>query len=353
MAFNNITNPGRLVMAGNPVLFTGNTNAVGTYHDAEGNERKRLFPCVIGKFTSSSGYEEEYTYPLGSDGNFQFDLSEALQECFRQSRKATLGSDGPTHSPQSITYTLKLTERWHDDGVAYTGDTVTIRPDGNTSGTSAFSAIPGALTDSERSKMSGSNIADLLTSGKVLSRKPADTEVVIKDTYHILPYMSGASPAYDRTKRSATGAFTLRGHKIYVTDDAEKFMPIVFWNQFGLLESATAYGNPAYQHNLQSSQYEVDNGRSFNSIGEQHAKTSLQQQFITLSSGIVSRTWYEWWIAEVLTTPQVFIRLDGRWYSGTIVPDSNITHQEGKGDALSVEFKVKLSVKGSIYNSWV
>lgn len=351
MAFTNIQNAGRLVMSGNPVIFTGQTNAVGTYTGADGKEHKRLFPCVLGKFTSSTGYVEEYTYPLGSGTVFQFDLSGALEECFRQLRTANLGTDGPTHTPQGVTYTLKITERWHEEGVSLTGDSVTLYA--STSPNVEFSAIPGKLTDMERVKMGNSDVSSLLTSGKVLSRKPTDTEIVLKDMYHIVPYYNGSTPAYDRSKRSATGAFTIRGRKIYVTDDTEGFLPIVFWNQFGLLESATCHGLPTYQYNLQSSQYEVDNGRTFNAIGEQHAQTNLTQQVVTLSSGLVSRAWYEWWIAEVLTTPQIFVRMDGKWYSGTVVPESSISYRTGNGEALSVEFKVKLSVKGSVYNSFV
>lgn len=344
MAFNNITTPGSMVFAGNPVVISGNTDAVGTYTGADEKTHTRLFPCVLGKFTTST-YTEEYTYPVADDGSFQFDLSGALQECARQMRKASLSADtGPTHTPGAITYSLQLTESWHEEGVTYTGDTTTI---------SNLSAVPGALTDAERTRLSNGDVSSLLSSGKAMTRKPDSTEVVVKGMYHIVPYMNGAAPAYDRTQRGATGTFTIRGHKIYVTDEPGDFLPIAFWNGFGLLESATGHCLPTYQHNFQSAQYEVDNGNGYTDLSEQHAQTTLQQQVITMNSGLVTREWYEWWVSEVLTTPQIFVRLEGRWYSGTVVPESSITRHGSSGNALSVEFKVKLSVKGSIYNSWV
>lgn len=350
-------------MSGNPVIFTGHTNIV-YYTDTEGEEKKRLFSRVLGKFEGkvdgTALYTEEYTYPLGEDGNFQFDLSSALEECFRQLRTATINADGPQHTPKVVTYTLRLTEMWVDDGVTYEGDTVTIgkTPQPPIGGESEdqqpiYKAIAGALTDAERVRLANSDVAALLTVGKLLSRKPQTSEVVVKDSLFIAPYWNGTVPTYNRSKRSALGTFKVQGRDIYVTENDGQFFPMVFWNQFGMLESVVGHALPTYKHNLKSSQYEVDSQRTFHSIGEQHAQTSLQQQEITLSTGIVDRRWYEWWIAEVLTTPQVFVKLEGEWYSGTIVPESSITRKTDKGDALSIEFKVKLSVRGSIYNSWV
>lgn len=376
MAITLIQQPGFVSFAANPIIFKAKTTL----------EDKTMLRIVltcevfyIGSQLSSIGdYQEDYTYFLGDDKIGTFNVAPTLWALIRR-RTENCVNNGNLPSVEndvaSAFFRVTAQEVYVEGINEVKGESVTSEQ---------FVAITGGMTDWEWMSASTTDAQELLTGGRLLSRKP-EGEMLIPDMNFVVPLVvgtvglklelarNGETIASKTTSDSVPWTpmalplstsgceagdelvvtyGTSSSHKVVVSKHPEMKV-FYFLNGFGLPESVIAYSLESLNYTIESETYNVPkeiNARGYSRV--MNFSEQAESEF-GMSSGFVSREWAEWWIHEFLPTRMAWMIENGVVVPVAIEPEKTVKlYDKSKPDMMSVSFTVKYSFRGGTYNKF-
>lgn len=295
---------------------------------------------------STDGVMRRYplSQPAQKGETVQIDISSALQAV---ADKYEYTAEPPTYYPY-ILFSLEACDEYMQNG-QNSGDVgIVTNPGGR--------ALMGSFSDLERlrAQQSGRNTTKF-------SRKPsgAAVEIVtVGETYLRAEPMSVGIATIQNGPRM--GQFTIAGEglhtlsvgsdsiKVYAVPDSPDRYWLRFVNGLGVVESVSVASLVSEEVNYKVSEYVVARQELFNQVSRGAVVKQNDQERLKLSSGPIDRLWQQWYLHELLPTPQAWIWIDGLWIPCHIVPEetvSGISRTDGK--LLEVQFTVRLDISGS------
>ena len=296
---------------------------------------------------STDGVMRRYplSQPAQKGETVRIDISSALQAV---ADKYEYTAEPPTYYPY-ILFSLEACDEYMQNG-QNSGDVgIVTNPGGR--------ALMGSFSDLERlrAQQAGRNTTKF-------SRKPngqASVEIVtVGETYLRAEPMSVGIATIENGPRM--GQFTIAGEglqtlsvgsesiNVYAVPDSPDRYWLRFVNGLGVVESVSVGSLVSEEVNYKVSEYVVARQELFNQVSRGAVVKQNDQERLKLSSGPIDRLWQQWYLHELLPTPQAWIWIDGLWIPCHIVPEetvSGISRADGK--LLEVQFTVRLDISGS------
>ena len=304
---------------------------------------------------SSEGVFRTYplSQPVQKGETVRIDISSALQAV---ADGYEYEADPPQHSASSpfvypyIQFSLKAYDEYMQNG-QNSGDVGETTNDGGR-------ALMGSFSDRERlaAQQAGRNTARF-------SRKPSGEAVAVEivtvgETYLRAEPMSVGignltnGPRLRKFTIAGEGYHTLTAGtesvKVYAVPSSPDRYWLRFVNGLGVVESVSVASLVSEEVNYKVSEYVVARQELFNQVSRGAVVKQNDQERLKLSSGPIDRLWQQWYLHELLPTPQAWIWIDGLWIPCHIVPEetvSGISRADGK--LLEVQFTVRLDIAGS------
>jgi hypothetical protein len=296
---------------------------------------------------STDGVMRRYplSQPAQKGETVRIDISSALQAV---ADKYEYTAEPPTYYPY-ILFSLEACDEYMQNG-QNSGDVgVVTNPGGR--------ALMGSFSDLERLRAQQAG-----RSTTKFSRKPngqASVEIVtVGETYlRAEPMSMGIAtiqngPRMSQFAIAGEGLHTLsvgsESIKVYAVPDSPDRYWLRFVNGLGVVESVSVASLISEEVNYKVSEYVVARQELFNQVSRGAVVKQNDQERLKLSSGPIDRLWQEWYLHELLPTPQAWIWIDGLWIPCHIVPEetvSGISRADGK--LLEVQFTVRLDISGS------
>ena len=218
-------------------------------------------------------------------------------------------------------------------------------------------ALMGSFSDLERlrAQQAGRNTTKF-------SRKPngqASAEIVtVGETYLRAEPMSVGIATIENGPRLRKFRIVSEGYrtlmvgsesiKVYAVPNSPDRYWLRFVNGLGVVESVSVESLISEEVNYKVSEHVVARQELFNQVSRGAVVKQNDQERLKLSSGPIDRLWQQWYLHELLPTPQAWIWIDGLWIPCHIVPEetvSGISRADGK--LLEVQFTVRLDIAGS------
>ena len=290
----------------------------------------------------------EMSQPAQKGETVRIDISSALQ-AVADGYEYT--AEPPTNYPY-IQFSLEACDEYMQNG-QNSGDVgIVTNPGGR--------ALMGSFSDLERlrAQQAGRNTAKF-------SRKPsgASVEIVtVGETYLRAEPMSVGIATIQNGPRMRQ--YTIAGEGLHTlslgTESVSVYgvpnSPDRYWLRFvnglGVVESVSVESLVSEEVGYKVSEHVIARQELFNQVSRGAVIKQNDQERLKLSSGPIDRLWQQWYLHELLPTPQAWIWIDGLWIPCHIVPEetvSGISRADGK--MLEVKFSVRLDISGSPYSA--
>ena len=290
--------------------------------------------------TDSTARRYEMSQPADKGETVEIDIRSALQAV---ADKYEYTAEPPTRYPY-IVFSLEACDEYMQNG-QNSGDVgITTNPGG--------CALMGSFSDLERLKaqQAGRNTTKF-------TRKPnglAAAEIVTVGETYLRPEPMAVGIG-NITNGPRVRSYTITGEgyhtlsvgsesvKVYAVADHQDRYCLRFVNGLGVVESVSVESLVSEDVAYVKARQELFNQVSRGAVVKQN-----DQERLKLSSGPVDRLWQQWFLHELLTTPQAWIWIDEMWVPCHIVPEetvSGLSRVDGK--PLEVQFTVRLDIAGS------
>lgn len=300
---------------------------------------------------SSEGvyYDYEFSQPVAKGETVAIDISSALQAV---ADKYEYTPVPPTRYPY-IQFSLEACDEYMQNG-QNSGDVgKTTNPGGR--------ALMGAFSDLERLRASQSG----RTTSR-FSRKPTTTPetVCVGDIYLRPRAMSvnigniTAGPEMSTYTIAGEGSHTLWANTddktvVYALPQATRDRyQMRFVNGLGCVESVSVLSLMASEVNYTTDEYVKSRQEQFGMVSRGVVRKQNDHERWRLSSGAVDRAWQQWFLHEMLMTPQAWIMVDGTWIPCHVIPEETVSGiDRQKASLLEVLFTVRFDIAGSPFVS--
>lgn len=296
--------------------------------------------------TDSTARRYPLSQPADKGETVEIDIRSALQAV---ADKYEYTAEPPERYPY-ILFSLEACDEYMQNG-QNSGDVgITTNPGGR--------ALMGSFSDLERLKaqQAGRNTTKF-------TRKPngqAAVEIVTVGETYLRPEPMAVGignitngPRVRSYTISGEGAHTLwsgtsYATKVYAVADHQDRYRLRFVNGLGVVESVSVESLVSEEVAYKVSEYVKARQELFNQVSRGAVVKQNDQERLKLSSGPVDRLWQQWFLHELLMSPQAWIWIDEMWVPCHIVPEetvSGLSRVEGK--PLEVQFTVRLDIAGS------
>lgn len=296
--------------------------------------------------TDSTARRYEMSQPADKGETVEIDIRSALQAV---ADKYEYTAEPPTRYPY-ILFSLEACDEYMQNG-QNSGDVgITTNPGGR--------ALMGSFSDLERLKaqQAGRNTTKF-------TRKPngqAAVEIVTVGETYLRPEPMAVGignitngPRVRSYTISVEGAHTLwsgtsYATKVYAVADHQDRYRLRFVNGLGVVESVSVESLVSEEVAYKVSEYVKARQELFNQVSRGAVVKQNDQERLKLSSGPVDRLWQQWFLHELLMSPQAWIWIDEMWVPCHIVPEetaNGLSRVESK--PLEVQFTVRLDIAGS------
>lgn len=312
-------------------------------------QRVKLY-VTAGLSTDGVMRRYEMSQPASKGETVEIDIRSALQAV---ADKYVFTAEPPERYPY-IVFSLEACDEYMQNG-QNSGDVgITTNPGGR--------ALMGSFSDLERLKaaQAGRNTTKF-------TRKPsgqAAVEIVtVGETYlRPEPMVVGIGNIENGPRvRSYTiageGAHTLWSGTSYATTvyavaDHQDRYRLRFVNGLGVVESISVESLVSEEVAYKVSEYVKAQQELFNQVSRGAVVKQNDQERLKLSSGPVDRLWQQWFLHELLMSPQAWIWIDEMWVPCHIVPEetvSGLSRVDSK--PLEVQFTIRLDIAGSPFSA--
>jgi hypothetical protein len=158
-------------------------------------------------------------------------------------------------------------------------------------------------------------------------------------------YPYTATPQPDDVPSSQSG---WTGHAPIVLRDSIPYTDFLFKNRRGAVETCSALMEEGMNIEMETEKYTLTERPKFNPTRTLMAIASGGRRSWTMSSGIQTREWAEWWVMEFLMAEKWWMLYNGA-YTPVIVEPSRKSlgiYDRSKQAAPSIEFTVTLALEG-------
>lgn len=305
-------------------------------------QRVKLY--VSAALSGGTSRRYEMSQPAQKGETVEIDISSALQAA-ADSYEYT--AEPPTNYPYVI-FALEACDEYMQNG-QNSGDVgIVTNPGGR--------ALMGSFSDLERLRA-----AQAGRNATRFSRKPltgAVEIVTVGETYlRAEPMNVGIAtitngPRVRKFTISSEGLHTLavgsESVKVYAAAASPDRYWLRFVNGLGVVESVSVQSLVSEEVSYKVSEYVKARQELFNQVSRGAVVKQNDRERLKLSSGPVDRLWQQWYLHELLMTPQAWIWIDGLWIPCHIVPEETVAGvNRADGKPLEVQFSVRLDIAGS------
>lgn len=301
-----------------------------------------------GLSTESGRYTFEFSQPVTKGETIKIDIASALQSVADKYEYTPV-------TPQSYPYlefSLEACDEYMQNG-QNSGDVgVVTNPGGR--------ALMGRFSDLERLK---SALAGRTTSR--FSRKPSTlVEVVTVGSTYLRPVpMSVGIGNVVSGPEVKSAVITTAGHQtlfprtayaidVYAVPATADSYELRFVNGLGVVESVCVRSLIQEEMPVTTDDLVIARQQMFNEVSHSIAIKQNDHERLKLSSGPTDRAWQQWFLHELLMTPQAWIRIDGMWIPCQIMPEETVGGiDRTKGGVIETLFTVRLDISGSPYEA--
>lgn len=384
--------PNLLNFARNPIVFRATTDK----HLVAEESMLRIACSVEFGVTGSPDrtYATELSQPVENGGTASFNLSDPSQTLIQRMLAELDMSDSSAFGHVGLYGTATFRELWIMDGAEVRGEVVTSR---------RFYVVPGGFTDFELLSRGGIDLLGITAGGKRMSRKP-DGGILYRGETLIVPTLMGIDPTNGDAEvkesiyslvveeynygsgstmsqiisqgstgitgnavdyhRAATSAGESDGRFVFsssTTDDVVGHFCtnthgvhfLRFVNGFGAVENIAVRAKDKLSYEVSGETHSLVQGISTRPTDRRYATKSQPVGVYELSSGYVPKQWAEWYVQELLTSPKVWIQLDGQWVPALIeAEDDCVIYDRTKPEMPHVDFTLRLAIDGVTGITW-
>ena len=300
--------------------------------------------------TDSTARRYEMSQPADKGETVEIDIRSALQAV---ADKYEYTAEPPERYPY-ILFSLEACDEYMQNG-QNSGDVgITTNPGGR--------ALMGSFSDLERLKaqQAGRNTTKF-------TRKPngqAAVEIVTVGETYLRPEPMAVGignitngPRVRSYAISGEGAHTLwsgtsYATKVYAVADHQDRYRLRFVNGLGVVESISVESLVSEEVAYKVSEYVKARQELFNQVSRGAVVKQNDQERLKLSSGPVDRLWQQWFLHELLMSPQAWIWIDEMWVPCHIVPEETVNGlSRVESKPLEVQFTVRLDIAGSPFSA--
>lgn len=383
MAITTVISPASLSFANNPIIFQAKTD-----HSLSKEESFLRIVCnatftlngSVPYYTGNTTFSVELSQPVKDAGTATFNLSDAAQTLIRnvQSQIDMNGGDGL--SSYSVSVETSFKDVWLLDNNEQSGDS----ENGKT-----IDVVSGGLTDYEMLTMSDITPPLLAGSSKAMTRKP-DGGIVYAGEMLIVPtllakgsgdsiianvrfnvgeeelyrgsnYMEEAKVDYQTaspTNKVTEGVFTFSSGLTgslsgYYRTNTRGVHFLRFINGFGAVENIAVRAKDKLSYEVSGETHSLVQEISTRPTDRRYATKSQPVGVYELSSGYVPVRWAEWYVQELLTSPRVWIQIEGKWVPALIESEDDcVIYDHSKPEMPHVDFTLRLAIDGVTGCTW-
>lgn len=378
--------PNKLCFAKNPIPVTVRTDK----ELLEGESFLRIV-CEVDVWGASPSdnplvypphFENVLSQPVDSRGTAVFNLSDSVQTLLQRVYHIDT-MDNSFNDDMGVRCIVNIYESWLYENQEFKGDSFPSAEQVN-SGVHQIQVVPGGLTDMELLTMYDIDLAGLTASGRFMTRKP-DLGVVYKGEEVILPTLySGGNGATANLKvngvkvdentfaimqnhtsyQNLTASGTADGEIVFTSNrggsksgwyrtntDGVHFLRFV--NGFGAVENIAVRAKDKLSYEVSGVTHSLVQEASMRPTDRRYATKNQPVGVYELSSGYVSKRWAEWYVQDLLTSPMVWMQLNGKWVPALIESkDDCIIYDRTKPEMPHVDFTLRLAIDGVTEVSW-
>lgn len=378
--------PNKLCFAKNPIPVTVRTDK----ELLEGESFLRIV-CEVDVWGASPSdnplvypphFENVLSQPVDSGGTAVFNLSDSVQTLLQRVYHIDT-MDNSFNDDMGVRCIVNIYESWLYENQEFKGDSFPSAGQVN-SGVHQIQVVPGGLTDMELLTMYDIDLAGLTASGRFMTRKP-DLGVVYKGEEVILPTLySGGNGATANLKvngvkvdentfaimqnhtsyQNLTASGTADGEIVFTSNrggsksgwyrtntDGVHFLRFV--NGFGAVENIAVCAKDKLSYEVSGVTHSLVQEASMRPTDRRYATKNQPVGVYELSSGYVSKRWAEWYVQDLLTSPMVWMQLNGKWVPALIESkDDCIIYDRTKPEMPHVDFTLRLAIDGVTEVSW-
>lgn len=296
--------------------------------------------------SDASSKKYELSQPVGKGETVTIDISSALVSAAdKYQHEAT----PPNYYPY-VEFSLEACDEYMQNG-QNSGDVgVVTNPGGR--------ALIGRFSDYERlvSLQAGRTTSrfsrkpftspEIVTVGETYLRPEPMTVSIgnIQHGQHVLSQTitrSGAQTLWGGTDHAVS---------VYAVADSKDRYKMRFLNSLGCVESISVSALVQEEVAVESSEYMLSRQTAFNHVNRGIIIKQNDQERFKLSSGPVDRAWQQWFLHELLMTERAWLLIDTVWIPCNIIAEETTQGiDRTSGNALTVDFTVRLDIAGSPY----
>lgn len=375
MALHITSAPASVNFSRNPIIFKVSTTKI------LGNDESMLRIVCRVKFemggnviySGDRAFEDELSQPVGNAGDALFNLSDLSETLFIRLLPYDMVS---AESPMGIQCTCSFHETWVKDGYEVKGEATADQ---------VFRVVPGQLTDYELMVKKDFDLSSMIGNIVKMSRKP-DMGIVYNGETIVLPVLHNSDNAcqsrffingeeveyftnmiyayqtsllYKALNHSFNGELLFKWElnpdplKGYFRANSNGVHFLRFINGFGAVENISVRVKDKLSYSSEGEEFSIVQDVSGKDFGRRYAKKSQPVGSYELSSGYVPRVWAEWYVQELLTSPRVWIQIDGRWVPALIESeDECVIYDKANPEMPHVDFTLKLAIDGVTECTW-
>ena len=370
MAITITKQPGKISLAGNPILVSASSNLF-----VDKLFRKACIDVGVKVHIEGGTALETYTFPLSQpivDGTVIFDISSCLRSVLSSIDIYRLGHE---YAMPSVSYSFKVWDEYMDeDGNLVSTKDTAKKIDG-------FFAIPGSYTEVQRTKLSD-NISKTFGQSCIMSNKPLSLEPYPVGIAPIIPiysdssedahvYVDGAqmqSIAIQRikSKRVVSGyvndslfPISVGVHTVRIGDanPVERSYCVIpsqasqvcfdFVNRLGGIENVVCYSRVGRKDLLSMAKYVRYQGKAFRPEGGAFNRMLSRESVCTMSTGPLTREWAEWFMQDFFTSGRWWMKFEGEYIPVCVsLSDNTVLYTGDKAELIDIPFEVSFAMEG-------
>lgn len=152
---------------------------------------------------------------------------------------------------------------------------------------------------------------------------------------------------------AAVGLQTINGirHKVYAVpaDTTGNRFQIRFVNSMGYIESVSVMCLRSETVKSESTQYVRSVPETFGKPAGSFYKKQNAQETWEMSSGVIDEAWQDWFVHDVLMTPQAWIYINSSWLPCHLLGDEKISKTDrSKNELTAVKFNLLFDLHGPV-----
>lgn len=377
--------PASICFAGNPIVYK-----VETSKGLGSDESFLRILCnatfalngSVDWYDGNMDFHVELSQPVANHGTATFNLSDAAQTLIRSIQSSIdMNGDAPLPAYGLVADVEFKTVFVYDNQEVSTGEVRASR----------IFIIPGALTDFELVTTGGNSLADTLSQGRFMTRKP-DGGVLHKGELLILPTVRYTKDV-DLNPTSTANGMLVTGESYnqsasviehneldyqtiypsstahdgdymftsdyggslsgYYRTNTNGVYFIRFINGFGAVENISVRVKDKLSYEVSGETHSLVQDISVRPSDRRYATKAQPVGVYELSSGYVPKRWAEWYVQELLTSPRVWIQLGGKWIPALIeAEDDCVIYDRVKPEMPHVDFTLRLAIDGVTGITW-